>query len=107
MILIRFSLCFCLLILINNTTYALHADRQGSVIAVTDQATGTLAARYKYDAFGAQEQTVSLITQPYGFTGREFDPESGLYYYRARTYDPTVGVRFWRGMEQPGSSSGS
>jgi RHS repeat-associated protein len=25
------------------------------------------------------------------FTGREWDPEIGLYYYRARYYDPKVG----------------
>jgi RHS repeat-associated protein len=27
----------------------------------------------------------------YGFTGREFDSESHLYYYRARYYDPSLG----------------
>ena len=25
------------------------------------------------------------------YTGREWDPETGLYYYRARYYDPKVG----------------
>ncbi len=29
--------------------------------------------------------------QDYGFTGREFDDETGLYYYRARHYDPDPG----------------
>ena len=28
---------------------------------------------------------------PYAFTGREWDAESGLYYYRARYYDPKIG----------------
>lgn len=27
----------------------------------------------------------------FSFTGREFDSESGLYYYRARTYDASIG----------------
>lgn len=27
----------------------------------------------------------------YGFTGRHFEPESGLYYYRNRSYDPMSG----------------
>jgi RHS repeat-associated protein len=27
----------------------------------------------------------------FGFTGREFDSESHLYYYRARYYDPALG----------------
>lgn len=26
-----------------------------------------------------------------GFTGREYDAETGLYYYRARHYDPGTG----------------
>jgi RHS repeat-associated protein len=71
--------------------HALHADRQGSVIAVTAQATGELVARYQYDAFGQRSQTISLVTQDMGFTGREYDAESGLYHYRARAYDPAVG----------------
>ncbi|WP_170833518.1 RHS repeat-associated core domain-containing protein [Litoreibacter albidus] len=71
--------------------YALHPDRQGSVIAITEQATDTVMARYVYDAFGAREQTVALTLQDYGFTGREFDAETGLYYYRARHYDPAQG----------------
>jgi len=73
------------------TAYALHADRQGSIIAVTDQATGSVAARYSYDAFGERTQTIALASQDYGFTGREYDAETGLYYFRARHYDPELG----------------
>ena len=50
-----------------------------------------MVARYVYDAFGQREQTVSTVQQDYGFTGREFDTETGLYYYRARHYDPGQG----------------
>ena len=32
------------------------------------------------------------MLQPYGYTGREYDAESGLYYYRAWNYDPANGV---------------
>ena len=39
------------------------------------------------------------------FTGREWDSETGLYYYRARYYDPRIGrfisedpIRFRGGM---------
>ena len=31
------------------------------------------------------------VTNPYGFTGRVLDNESGLMYYRARYYDANVG----------------
>ncbi len=37
-------------------------------------------------------RTVGSLVQPYGYTGREYDPESGLYHYRARAYDPAAGV---------------
>jgi len=61
-------------------------------MTATEQSTDTVVARYVYDAFGQREQTVSAVLQDYGFTGREFDPESGLYYYRARHYDPGAGA---------------
>ena len=34
---------------------------------------------------------LTKFTNPYTFTGRRFDPESGLYYYRARYYDAKLG----------------
>jgi RHS repeat-associated protein len=34
---------------------------------------------------------LSILTQDIGFTGREYNAESGLYHYRARAYDPAVG----------------
>jgi RHS repeat-associated protein len=33
----------------------------------------------------------TLIGNPYMFTGRRFDLETGLYYYRARYYNPQIG----------------
>ncbi len=43
----------------------------------------------QYDAWGRLELGTS---EPgYSFTGRDWDPEIGLYYYRARHYDPFVG----------------
>ncbi len=44
---------------------------------------------YLYDGFG-QIQGGGAIGG-YTFTGREWDPETGLYYYRARYYDPRLG----------------
>jgi RHS repeat-associated protein len=31
------------------------------------------------------------VINPFRYTGREFDAETGLYYYRARYYDPATG----------------
>jgi RHS repeat-associated protein len=75
----------------NGQTYTYHADALGSIVAITDSAS-QLVQRYEYDAYG---NIVSMqdpaFKQPYAFTGREWDEESGLYYYRARYYDPVVG----------------
>jgi RHS repeat-associated protein len=65
-----------------------HADGLGSVVRRTNQA-GVVVHEYRYDAWGNIETGAS---EPgYSFTGREWDPEIGLYYYRARYYDPRIG----------------
>lgn len=62
-------------------------DHLGSTRALTD-ATGNLIEQQQYDSFG--NSSGSTRTR-YGYTGRERDPDTGLYYYRARFYDPQVG----------------
>jgi RHS repeat-associated protein len=79
----------------NTTTYFYHADALGSIMALTNTS-GKQAQVYTYNAFGKITHIVgpsvfSTIVQPYAYTGREYDPESGLYFYRARYYDPKVG----------------
>ena len=57
-----------------------------------EAATGTTVSAFDYDSFGNLEPTTAVgVTSPYTFSGRESDPESGLYYYRARYYDPFAG----------------
>jgi RHS repeat-associated protein len=54
-----------------------------------------LVERYTYDVFGrptirdpnGSERPASACGNPYLFTGRAWDPETALYYYRARYYD--------------------
>jgi RHS repeat-associated protein len=65
-----------------------HADGLGSIVKMTNQA-GAVVHSYQYDAWGNIE--VGASHGGYAFTGREWDPETGLYYYRARSYDPEVG----------------
>jgi RHS repeat-associated protein len=68
-----------------------HTDHLGSIRLVTDAA-GAVANRYDYDAFGNWEDTsFETVTNPFGFTARERDAESGLMFYRARYYDPKIG----------------
>jgi RHS repeat-associated protein len=66
-----------------------HADGLGSIVALTNTS-GAVVQTYSYDSFGNITPTGS-ITQPFTFTAREYDSETGLYFYRARYYDPKAG----------------
>ncbi len=50
-----------------------------------------MQASYVYDSFGNLTSSTGTLTNSIRYTGREFDSETGLYYYRARYYDPTIG----------------
>lgn len=65
-----------------------HADGLGSIVKLTNDS-GAVVHTYQYDAWGNIE--VGASEPGYAFTGREWDPETGLYYYRARYYDPKTG----------------
>lgn len=71
------------------TTHYFHADRLGSIIALSTTA-GTVAETYKYDTFG-RPSNLSTLGNRFLFTGREYDSETGLYYFRARYQDPRLG----------------
>ena len=71
-------------------SYYYHNDHQGSIRLVTDGA-GTPVNTYDYGAYGNADTAVETLDQPYRYTSREFDGESGLYYYRARYYDADTG----------------
>ena len=64
-----------------------HVDWQGSVIATSDT-TGNRVELQSYNAFGVPSDGTG---QPFKYTGRRWDDEVGLYYYRARYYHPTLG----------------
>jgi RHS repeat-associated protein len=65
----------------------LHADRLGSVRALTDT-TGALVGTSSYGPYGAAIAHTG-ITTPFGYTGQYTDA-TGLIYLRARYYDPTT-----------------
>jgi RHS repeat-associated protein len=91
----------------NSETYYFHENSLGSIYAVTT-GTGTIAERYTYDAYGnpifldgsGTPITNSLIANRLLFTGREFDTETGLYYYRARYYSAELGRFLQRDPEE-------
>jgi RHS repeat-associated protein len=86
-------------------------DHLGSVNEVVN-ANGSIIQKMEYGAFGqlrsvknSSNEEVSFESAPvrtsFTYTGREFEPELGMYYYRARYYDPSVG-RFLQQDPDPG-----
>ena len=75
-----------------------HQQALGSVTELTSRA-GAVVEWVRYDAYGKAticDQNGAVVTKsavgnPYLFTGRAWDDESGTYFYRARTYDPEAG----------------
>jgi len=80
-----------------------HADGLGSVASLSNSA-GALSNTYSYDSFGKLTASSGTLTNPFRYSGREFDLETGLYYYRARYYDAATG-RF--ASEDPAGFDGS
>jgi RHS repeat-associated protein len=75
---------------LGTTTDYYQADGLGSITSLSNSS-GANAATYTYDSFGNLTATTGSLTNRYRYTGREFDSETGLYYYRARYYDPASG----------------
>ncbi len=78
--------------------YYYHKDRLGSTVTITDSS-ADIVEKYFYDAYGnviikdANDTVLSqsAINNRYLYTGREYDLETGLYYYRARMYSSRIG----------------
>jgi RHS repeat-associated protein len=87
-----------------------HHNGHPSVYALTNTS-GVIVEGYHYDAYGRQTVFepgpngvvdfggddvitaggVTVLGNPYMFSGRRLDPETGMYYYRRRYYDPRLG----------------
>src|SRR5208283_467502 len=75
------------------TNYTFHHDNLQSVLGLSGH-DGTVLQTISYDPFGNITSTTGTANNnQLHYTGREQDPDTGLYNYRARIYDPTT-VRF-------------
>jgi RHS repeat-associated protein len=76
----------------NNATTWLLSDQIGTTRDLVNN-NGTLLNHFTYDSFGNQTGSTlgAAVDTRYKFTGREFDGETGDYFYRSRYYDPEVG----------------
>ena len=74
----------------SGTTSYYQADGLGSVTTLSSGA-GAIENTYSYDSFGNSSGSTGTLTNPFQYTGREFDPETRIYLYRLRYYDPNTG----------------
>lgn len=74
----------------SGTTSYYNADGLGSVTSLSNAA-GAVAQTYSFDSFGKQTASSGSLTNRFQYTAREFDPETNLYFYRARYYDQVSG----------------
>jgi RHS repeat-associated protein len=83
---------------LNDQTYYYIKDRQYSIQAISDNF-GNIVESYSYNSFGImtikdENQNVILkskVNNSITYTGRRYDSESELYYYRNRMYSATLG----------------
>lgn len=82
-----------------------QADGLASITSLSNSA-GTVAGTYAYDSFGNLTASTGTVANPFRYTGREFDSETGIYANRARYYDEAEGrflsedpIRFFGGED--------
>jgi RHS repeat-associated protein len=67
-----------------------HADGLSSITSLSNAA-GALAQTYTFDSFGNLTASSGSLTNPFRYTGREWDTETNLQFSRHRYYDPSTG----------------
>jgi RHS repeat-associated protein len=73
----------------SGNTYYYDIDGVGSV-TLLNNSSGSVQNKYVYDVWGQVRSQTTAISNPFGYTSREF-AEAGSYYYRSRSYDPSLG----------------
>lgn len=84
------------------TNYFAAYDGNGNVTALISAADQSVAARYEYSPYGELIRATGLSTQqnPFLFSSKFWDDESGLIYYGGRYYSPTLGKWIQRDPNQ-------
>jgi RHS repeat-associated protein len=85
-------------------TYRLVSDERGSVRLVVNTASGAVAQRISYDAWGKVTSDTSPGFQPFGFAGGLVDPDTGLVRFGTRDYDPVA--KQWLSRDTVGFAGG-
>src|SRR5690625_4492908 len=81
-------------------------DANGNVIALWDADTAEVAAYYDYDPFGKTVRATGPAAEvnPFRFSTKYQDHETGFYYYGYRYYQPETGR--WLNRDPIGEQGG-
>jgi RHS repeat-associated protein len=74
----------------SSTTSYYGQDALSSITSLSSSA-GVLANTYTFDSYGNLIGSTGSLTNPFQYTGRDNDLDTGLYYYRARYFDRKIG----------------
>jgi RHS repeat-associated protein len=90
----------------NAGTYFPCYDGNGNVVAMVNAATGAIAANFEYGPFGELIRATGPMAKlnPFMFSTKYYDWETGLYYYGYRYYNPSTGR--WLSRDPIGESGG-
>jgi RHS repeat-associated protein len=78
-------------------------DGKGNVMALLDS-TESMVASYRYDVFGNLLKKTGTLDQPFRFSTKRYDDQTGSYYYGYRFYNPAIGK--WMTRDPLGEAGG-
>ncbi|WP_139490061.1 RHS repeat domain-containing protein [Brevibacillus dissolubilis] len=67
-----------------------YPNSHGDIVYVKDKS-GVTLNEYQYDVWGNITSQRESMSNPFKYSGEFYDPETKLYYLKARYYDPNVG----------------
>ncbi|CDZ81072.1 Cell wall-associated polypeptide CWBP200 [Candidatus Rubidus massiliensis] len=70
-------------------TYLPLHDLNGNIVALLNE-NGEVEESYRYDAYGNELEKIASIN-PWHYSSKRIDPETGFIYFGARYYDPSLG----------------
>src|ERR1700722_1482752 len=74
------------------SSWLLTISELSPAVSSLSSSAAALANSYTYNSLGNLTASTGSVTNRFQYTGREFDPETTIYYYRARYYDPNAGA---------------
>jgi RHS repeat-associated protein len=78
----------------NAGTYDYTYDGNGNVMTLVNAANGSVAGQWEYDPFGNPQRATGLLagSNPFLFSTKFYDVETGLFCYGYRYYDASSGM---------------